>query len=202
MGTNADTRVSERGSMKTTQISNRLHSSIAGIASTIAILALPLAAAATEYQTVDRPRQECWNEQVPVQAAGQGYGGAIVGGIAGGILGNQVGGGNGKTIATAVGAMTGAVVGDRMSAGSPSYQTVQRCRTVMDHVQVPVMRQRVEVIQAPPVPVIRQRVEVIQAPPVPVVEERVYYVERHGPPHHHGHGYWKHHRHDDDDRDD
>lgn len=151
----------------------------------IFILALPLAASATEYQTVERPRQECWNEQVPVQTARQGYGGAIVGGVAGGILGNQVGGGNGKTIATAVGAMTGAVVGDRMSSGAPSYQTVQRCRTVVDHVQVPVVQERVEVIQRP----------------VPVVEERVYYIERHDP-HHHHHGHWKHHRHDDDDDDD
>lgn len=150
------------------------------------LLALPLAASATEYQIVDRPRQECWNEQVPVQTARQGYGGAIVGGIAGGILGNQVGGGNGKTIATAVGAMTGAVVGDRMSSGTPSYQTVQRCRTVVDHVQVPVVRERIELIQEP----------------MPVVRKRVYYIERHGPPHCHHHWHRKHHRHDDDDDDD
>jgi uncharacterized protein YcfJ len=110
-----------------------------------AILAMPLAAAATEYQIVERPRQECWNEQVPVQSASQGYGGAIVGGIAGGILGNQVGGGNGKTVATAVGAATGAVVGDRMASRGTSqgtsYQTVQRCRTVVDRVQVPVVHE-------------------------------------------------------------
>jgi uncharacterized protein YcfJ len=109
------------------------------------IVAAPLATA-TEFQTVERPRQECWNEQVPVQSGGQGYGGAIVGGIAGGILGNQVGGGNGKTVATAVGAATGAVVGDRMAAQSASkgtsYQTVQRCRTVVERVQVPVERER------------------------------------------------------------
>lgn len=152
-------------------------------------IALPLAASATEYQTVERPRQECWNEQVPVQARGQDYGGAIVGGIAGGIIGNQVGRGNGRTVATAVGAMTGAVVGDRMSSRSspayPSYQTVQRCRTVVDYVQVPI---------------VRQRVEVIQQPMVPVIEQRVYYVERDGPPYRYGH--WKHrhhHHHDDDD---
>src|SRR5438445_13624735 len=97
------------------------------ILSTIAVLALPLAAYATEYRTAEHPRQECWNEQVPLQSAGSGYGGAILGGIAGGILGNQVGGGNGKTVATAVGAVTGAVVGDRMSSGSPGYRMVQRC---------------------------------------------------------------------------
>lgn len=110
------------------------------------ILAAPLTAAASEFRTVERPRQECWTEQVPVQSNRQGYGGAIVGGIAGGVLGNQVGSGSGKTVATAVGAATGAVIGDRMASqgGSQgtSYQTVQRCRTVVDHVQVPVARER------------------------------------------------------------
>jgi hypothetical protein len=48
------------------------------ILSAILILAFPLAACATEYRTVDRPRQECWNERVPVQSAGSGYGGALL----------------------------------------------------------------------------------------------------------------------------
>jgi uncharacterized protein YcfJ len=110
---------------------------------TCILLALPLAATAAEYRIVDRPRQECWNEQVPVQTGGQGLGGAIIGGIAGGILGNQVGGGNGKTVATAVGAATGAVVGDRMSSRNApagvAYQTVRRCRTVIEQVPVRVV---------------------------------------------------------------
>jgi uncharacterized protein YcfJ len=145
------------------------------------ILALPFAVSATEYRTVERPRQECWNEQVPVQAAGQGYGGAIVGGLAGGILGNQVGKGNGRTVATAVGAMTGAVVGDRMSSNGASYQNVQRCRTVYDQVQEPV--------------VVRERVQVVTQP---VIERRVYYVEQEE---HGNRGWHGHHRghHDDDD---
>jgi uncharacterized protein YcfJ len=100
----------------------------------VAITALPLIGHATEYVTVERPRQECWNEQVATRSSD--YGGAIIGGVAGGILGNQVGGGNGKTVATAVGAATGAVVGDRMSGSST--QTVQRCRTVVEHQRVPV----------------------------------------------------------------
>lgn len=167
---------------------------------TIAILALPLATYATEYQTVERPRQECWNERVPVQSAGSGYGGAVIGGIAGGILGNQVGGGNGKVVATAVGAATGAVVGDRMSAGGPSYQTVQRCRTVVDRVQVPVVREQVPVMvvrEPAPVVVVRE--------PVPVVERRVYYIDReeHRDRREHWdrgwHGRGHHGRHDDDD---
>jgi hypothetical protein len=100
-------------------------------------LALPAAAFATEYQTVEHPRQECWNEQVQVQQRGGDAGGAIIGGIAGGLLGNQVGHGNGRTAATAVGAITGAMVGERMSS-QPGYytQNVQRCRTVIDRVQV------------------------------------------------------------------
>ncbi|NEX63931.1 glycine zipper 2TM domain-containing protein [Noviherbaspirillum galbum] len=110
------------------------------------IIAVPALASATSYQIVEQPRQECWNEQVPVQTSSQGIGGAIVGGVAGGILGNQVGGGSGKTVATAVGAATGAVVGDRMaaqgSARGTSYQTVQRCRTVVEQVKVPVQEQR------------------------------------------------------------
>lgn len=112
------------------------------------VVAMPLIAGATEYQMVERPRQECWNEQVPVQSGGQGYGGAIIGGIAGGILGNQVGSGNGKTVATAAGAATGAVIGDRISSKNASQgtstQTVQRCRTVMERVRVPVEYEREE----------------------------------------------------------
>jgi uncharacterized protein YcfJ len=50
------------------------------------VFALPAVAFATEYQTVERPRQECWNEQVPVQQRGDDAGAAIIGGIAGGLL--------------------------------------------------------------------------------------------------------------------
>jgi uncharacterized protein YcfJ len=164
----------------------------------LAVLALPLAAYATEYRTVERPRQECWNEQVPVQSAGNGYGGAIIGGIAGGILGNQVGGGNGKTIATAVGAVTGALTGDRMASGYPGYRTVQRCRTVIDYQQVPVYREPVQFIPQPvqviqqPVQIIRQPIQVIQPVPVYVEPDGYYYQRR----------YWKHHRHEHNDDDD
>jgi uncharacterized protein YcfJ len=135
----------------------------------IAIIALPLTGFARDYVTVERPRQECWNEQVASGGRSSDYTGAIIGGVAGGILGNQVGGGNGKTAATAVGAATGAVVGDRMSNGSPSYQTVQRCRTVMERHQVPVAERVVE-------------------------RERVYYVKEKK----HKHKHKKHHKHDHD----
>lgn len=178
---------------------------------TIGVLAFPLVAGATEYRTVEHPRQECWNEQVQVQSAGAGYGGTIIGGLAGGLLGNQVGGGNGRTLATAVGAVTGAVVGDRMASGYPSYRTVQRCKTVIDHEQVPVYREPVQLIRQPvqvyqePVRVIRQPVQVYQEPvriirqPV-VVEEQGYYIEP--DERYYRHKHWKHNRHEHDDDDD
>jgi uncharacterized protein YcfJ len=149
------------------------------ILSALAVVMMSMAANATEYRTIEQPRQECWDEQVPAQSGG--YGGAIVGGIAGGLLGNRLGGGNGKTVATAVGAATGAMVGDRMSSGS-YYQTVQRCRTVVDHVRVPVVRESVPIFV-----------------PQPVVE-RVYYIGHEDRYYHRRH--WRHHRHDDDDDDD
>lgn len=169
------------------------------------VLAFPLTAGATQYQIVDRPRQECWNEQVPVQASGQDFGGAILGGLAGGILGNQVGGGNGRTVATAVGAVTGAMVGDRMANNTrPGYQNVQRCRTVVDHVRVAVpdpapMYVEPAPVYAPPQPVYVQ--------PAPVVVEPGYYVMPGGQPYYREYDYrereyhrWhEHHRHHDDD---
>lgn len=106
----------------------------------IILVSLPLVASATEYRTVEHPRQECWNEQVAQQSPGN-YGGAIVGGLTGGLLGNQIGRGNGRVAATAVGAATGAVVGDRLS-GPGGYSTVQRCRTVIDREQIAVYPER------------------------------------------------------------
>lgn len=142
----------------------------------VALLFVPLVASATEYRTIEHPRQECWNEQT----ASPGYGGAILGGLTGGLLGNQVGGGNGRTVATAVGAATGAVVGDRM-AGAPRYGTVQRCHTVIDREQVPIYREPVRYVREP------------------VIEERVYYIDRNDDDHEHHKHHKHHHEHDDDD---
>ena len=104
------------------------------LASAAFVLVVPLSVSATEYRTIDHPRQECWNEQA-AQPGNGGIGGAILGGITGGLLGNQVGRGNGQIAATAVGAATGAVVGDRIS-GNAGYGTVQRCRTVIDQERI------------------------------------------------------------------
>src|SRR6478736_2715955 len=170
-----------------------------------AALAFPIAASATQYQVVERPRQECWNEQVPAQTGTQDFGGAILGGLAGGILGNQVGHGNGRTAATAVGAVTGAMVGDRMANSRPGYQTVQRCRTVVDHVRVAVPDPAPVYVEPRPVYV---EPEPVYVQPAPVVVEPRYYVMPGGQPyyreyeyreHERRHEHERHHRHDDDD---
>lgn len=164
------------------------------------VLALPLSGHTMEYQIVEHPKQQCWNEQVAVNS--HGYGGAVIGGVAGGLLGNQIGGGRGRTVATAVGAMTGAVVGDRMSQDGVKYKTEQRCRAVMVKERVPIYYQ--------PAPVVYERVPVVK-PQVYFVEEPVEYWHRKHWRHEHwdrddeheGHGWRKHghHGHGDDDDD-
>lgn len=118
--------------------------------SALCIGALPLAQAADfedfgrvvrvtpQVEQVNRPRQECRNEYVQVQAPPQqrSAGGSIIGGIAGALIGNQVGGGTGRTAATAAGAIAGAVAGDRIDNNGNNYQggtqeqVVKQCRTV------------------------------------------------------------------------
>lgn len=101
-------------------------------------LSITLATSATA-QVMSSPnysRQECWVEEVPVNAAPQARSnmGAMIGGTAGGIIGNQVGGGHGKTAATVIGAVLGAVTGERLDnpqqASQYATQRVQRCRSV------------------------------------------------------------------------
>lgn len=121
--------------------------------SSIAFIAMPLIANAAHYQIIERPRQQCWNEQVAIRSSRSEYGGAVLGGIAGALLGNQIGGGNGRAVATAIGAATGAIAGDRVAGRTPtapSYQTVQRCRTVIDHVRVPIVYEQVPVYEVYP----------------------------------------------------
>jgi uncharacterized protein YcfJ len=137
------------------------------------------------YETVDRPRQKCWTESV--RSHSQDYTGVVLGGIAGGLLGNQVGRGNGRVVATAIGATTGAMVGDNL-AGSPrhtSYRNVQRCRTVVDHVRVPV---------AVPQEVVYVDRERYVSYPEPVYIEQEHY--RHDNGYHQG--WYKHRSHEDD----
>lgn len=93
---------------------------------------------APEYERVNTPRQECYDDYEP--RAGydapqeHSYGGAVLGGVAGAIVGNQVGQGHGREAATALGAVTGALVGDRMQnrdyRDTREPRVVRRCRDV------------------------------------------------------------------------
>ena len=94
--------------------------------------------AAPQYERVNAPRQECWNETVTDgghRTAGglESYAGPVIGGIVGGLLGSQVGGGSGKKVAIGAGAVAGTLVGAHLANGTAQAggpQTVQRCRTV------------------------------------------------------------------------
>lgn len=85
------------------------------------------------------PREECWDEEVPVYHSG--YRSAtpmILGGIIGGVLGNQVGKGRGNDVATVAGTVLGGSIGrDVGYRNSPpdGYSTVveTRCRQVADY---------------------------------------------------------------------
>ncbi len=85
------------------------------------------------YRTVrvDRPRRECWDEEVYVERpAYRSHTGTILGGIVGGVLGHQVGGSH-HGLATAAGTVLGASVGRDMSArrrvDDGYYTSRERC---------------------------------------------------------------------------
>lgn len=80
-------------------------------------------------QQVAVPQQLCGNETVYSTGRPSSGAGAVIGAIAGGLLGNTIGGGSGRAVATGIGAIGGAIVGDRVEAGQPGYQNVQRCST-------------------------------------------------------------------------
>lgn len=78
---------------------------------------------------VERPRRECWEEEVYEERPGHGYGPGnaghrrgtagptIAGGIVGGVIGRQFGGGKGRDAMTLIGTLVGAAVaGDRAQA--------------------------------------------------------------------------------------
>lgn len=81
------------------------------------------------YQQFNRPRQECWTEEITSTApAPHDYGGTILGGVAGAIIGSQVGKGSGRDAAIAIGAATGAVIGDQ-AGNKDAPDTVSKTRT-------------------------------------------------------------------------
>lgn len=87
---------------------------------------------------VNTPREECWEEQVPVRESG--YTSAtpmILGGIIGGVAGHQVGKGRGNDVATVAGTILGGSIGRDVGAAnrSDSVHSVAetRCRQVDDY---------------------------------------------------------------------
>lgn len=93
------------------------------------------------YETVNEPRQHCWNEPVTYyEESRRSNGGAIIGGITGGLLGAQVGKGNGRIAAAATAAAIGALVGDRLdnrdSYTVPVTRNVQRCQVTDNYRKV------------------------------------------------------------------
>jgi uncharacterized protein YcfJ len=91
------------------------------------------------YVTVDRPREQCWNEVVrepvrPFGMAGQTAAGSIVGAA----VGRQFGSGNDRDTLTVLGAIAGGAVAHRRAVVNQGYATrdvaVQRCEVVHDRV--------------------------------------------------------------------
>jgi uncharacterized protein YcfJ len=91
------------------------------------------------YVTVNRPREQCWNEVVrepvrPFGVAGQTAAGSIVGAA----VGRQFGSGNDRDTLTVLGAIAGGAVAHRRAVVNQGYATrdvaMQRCEVVHDRV--------------------------------------------------------------------
>jgi uncharacterized protein YcfJ len=92
------------------------------------------------YVTVDRPREECWDEVVrePVRPYGVA-GPTAAGSIIGAAIGRQFGSGNDRDTLTVLGAVAGGAVAHRRAvrngAGATRDVAVQRCEVVSDRVR-------------------------------------------------------------------
>ena len=92
------------------------------------------------YVTVDRPREQCWDEIVrePVRPYGVA-GTTAAGSIVGAAIGRQFGSGNDRDALTVLGAVAGGVVARnhalRNGAGATRDVAVQRCEVVSDRVR-------------------------------------------------------------------
>lgn len=91
------------------------------------------------YVTVNRPREECWDEIVrePVRRYGVA-GTTAAGSIVGAAIGRQFGSGNDRDALTVLGAVAGGAVAHqravRNGAGATRDVAVQRCEVVHDRV--------------------------------------------------------------------
>ena len=100
----------------------------------------------TRTVRISVPREECWEEQVPVYESG--YRSAtpmILGGIIGGVAGHNIGKGHGQDVATVAGTILGGSIGrdiGEQHRTPDSVRTVQetRCQQVRDYQE----EQRVE----------------------------------------------------------
>jgi uncharacterized protein YcfJ len=92
------------------------------------------------YVTVDRPREECWDEIVrePVRPFGVA-GTTAAGSVVGAAIGRQFGSGNDRDALTVLGAVAGGVVARnhalRNGAGATREVAVQRCAVVSNRVR-------------------------------------------------------------------
>jgi uncharacterized protein YcfJ len=91
------------------------------------------------YVTVDRPREQCWNEVVrePVRPFGV-VGQTAAGSVVGAAIGRQFGSGNDRDTLTVLGAIAGGAVAHRRATLRQGYAArdvaVQRCEVVNDRV--------------------------------------------------------------------
>ena len=92
------------------------------------------------FVTVDRPREQCWDEVVrePVRPLGVA-GPTIAGGIVGAAIGRQFGSGNDRDALTLIGAVAGSAIANqraiRNGAGATREVAVQRCEVVNERVR-------------------------------------------------------------------
>jgi uncharacterized protein YcfJ len=91
------------------------------------------------YVTVNRPREECWDEVVRERVRPYGVAGpTAAGSIIGAAIGRQFGSGNDRDTLTVAGAVAGGIVARnralRNGGGATRDVAVQRCEVVNDHV--------------------------------------------------------------------
>ena len=92
------------------------------------------------YVTVNRPREQCWDEIVhePVRRYGVA-GPTVAGSIVGAAIGRQFGSGNDRDALTVLGAVAGGAVAHRRAirngAGATRDVAVQRCEVVSDRMR-------------------------------------------------------------------
>jgi len=85
------------------------------------------------YVTVNRPRQECYDDYARRPAPGV-TGQTAIGAVIGAAIGRQFGSGSGRDLATAAGAMAGGVIANQRAQRNLGYREVpvQRCEVVND----------------------------------------------------------------------